>query len=154
MEIETVLYFSHMKSIIAPFKNIQAFSLLIGISFGVFIALLITYFYVYERHAQMRGYSVSRNYLEETCKKKFGTCDSPKMDHSMMGHEMSNPYMMQEVKSEEQFLRDMVLHHEAAVMMAEQVLRLNPSEEVRKLASSIIEAQAKEITQMKSWLIK
>lgn len=143
-----------MKSVIAPFKNIQAFSLLIGAALGTFIALLVTYCYINEGHARMRGYSVSKNYLEETCKKKFGGCESSQKDHSMMGHNMTNPYMMQEVKSEEQFLRDMILHHEAAVLMAEQVLKLNPREEVRRLANAIIEAQAKEIAQMKGWLTK
>ncbi len=143
-----------MRSVISMLKNIQLFSLLIGLSLGVFVALLITCFYVYDGHSKMRGLSVSKGYLEETCKKKFGTCDTPQMNHSMMRHDMSNPYMMQEVKSEQQFLRDMILHHEAAVVMANQVLKLNPQGEVRELANAIIEAQAKEISQMKSWIAR
>ncbi len=143
-----------MKSITSSFKNMQMFSLLIGAALGAFISLLITYFYINEGHARMRGYSVSKGYLEETCKKKFGTCESSQSDHSMMGHDMSNPYMMQEVTSEQQFLKDMTLHHEAAVIMAEQVLKLNPREEVRALANAIIDTQAKEIVQMKNWLTK
>ncbi len=143
-----------MKSLAASLKGIQVFSLLIGAVFGTFIALLVTYYYVNEGHARMRGYSVSKGYLEETCKKKFGTCEKDQTDHSMMGHDMSNPYMMQEVKSEQQFLKDMILHHEAAVIMAEQLLKLNPREEVKALAKEIIDTQANEITQMKSWLTK
>lgn len=143
-----------MKSVISTLKDIQLFSLLIGLSLGVFVALLITCFYVYEGHSKMRGLSVSKGYLEETCKKKFGTCDTSQLDHSMTGHNMSNPYMMQEVKSEQQFLRDMILHHEAAVVMASQVLKLSPREEVRDLANAIIEAQAKEISQMKNWIAR
>ena len=67
------------------------------------------------------------------------------------GHHQ-NKYMMGKVTSEEQFLKDMVLHHEAAVEMARQVLLLNPRAEVKKLADDIINAQTTEIKMMNDWL--
>ncbi len=69
-----------------------------------------------------------------------------------MIHRGQNPYMMGSVSSEKQFLEEMIKHHEAAVMMAQQVLVLNPRGEIKKLAEDIIKAQASEITMMKNWL--
>lgn len=66
------------------------------------------------------------------------------------GH--ANPYMMGAVTSEKQFLEEMVEHHEAAVVMAQQVLALHPRAELKKLAETIISAQTAEIKQMKDWL--
>lgn len=72
------------------------------------------------------------------------------MNHTM---NTSNPYMMAPVTSESQFLKEMTLHHEAAVVMANQVLKL-PSlhAEVAKLAKDIISAQTTEIKMMKDWI--
>ena len=51
------------------------------------------------------------------------------------------------------FLNDMVLHHEDAVRMAHQVLGLvGISENVKKLAESIISSQSAEISLMNEWL--
>lgn len=49
------------------------------------------------------------------------------------------------------FLREMVVHHEGAVAMAEQVLATSKRAELRKLAEDIIAAQTKEIDMMQSW---
>ncbi len=141
-----------MKSFLSSFKNIQVFSLLIGLAVGAFIALLITYFYVNEGHARMRGYSMSKQYIKDTCMRKYGIGKEETINHEAMGHTMSNPYMMGNVMSEEQFLKEMILHHEAADLMAKQVLSLNPSEKVKQLADVIVSAQAREIADMKSWL--
>jgi uncharacterized protein (DUF305 family) len=47
----------------------------------------------------------------------------------------------------------MILHHESAVVMAKQVLTVpGIHTEVRTLAHQIIEAQNKEISDMKKWL--
>lgn len=145
-----------MKSILSTFKSIQLFGLLVGIAVGTFVALCITYFYVNEGHARMRGYAMSKQYIKDTCIRKFGLGDMNEsgMDHDSSRHATANPYMMKSVTSERQFLEDMVLHHEAAVTMARQVLTLNPSEQVKELAEAIMRAQAKEIADMKSWLGK
>jgi uncharacterized protein (DUF305 family) len=63
-----------------------------------------------------------------------------------------NPYVMEEITTEKQFVEEMIMHHEAAVKMAQQVLVLNPRAEIKKLANSIISAQAAEIKMMKEWL--
>jgi uncharacterized protein (DUF305 family) len=80
------------------------------------------------------------------------TMQVPGMNHDM--HD-TNPYMMKPVTSEKQFLEDMVLHHDAAITMANQVLNLpNIHQEVKALAEAIIKAQSTEIMQMKEWQAK
>lgn len=54
--------------------------------------------------------------------------------------------------TDQQFLSDMIVHHESAVQMSKQVLEHTSRKEVRSLAVAIIEAQTKEIEQMKNWL--
>lgn len=68
-----------------------------------------------------------------------------------MNMNSNNPYVMSPIKSEKDFLSQMVLHHESAVIMAQDVLKLNPSDKVKKLAEDIISAQTKEIEMMKGW---
>ncbi len=64
-----------------------------------------------------------------------------------------NHYVMSKVTSEKQFLKEMKLHHEAAVLMAQQVLTLpNIRAEVKVLAKNIISAQNTEIKMMKDWI--
>ncbi len=63
------------------------------------------------------------------------------MDHSMMM-----------VKSEREFLEDMIPHHQEAVDTAKEVLaRGGSTPEIKKLAEDIIVAQEKEIAMMKGW---
>lgn len=49
------------------------------------------------------------------------------------------------------FIDEMVIHHEGAVAMAEEVLEHSSRPELLKLANEIISAQTKEIEQMKAW---
>lgn len=53
---------------------------------------------------------------------------------------------------DETFLKDMIVHHEGAVDMAEAVLRSGKHEELKQMAGNIISAQTAEIAQMKQWL--
>ncbi|HMO78155.1 MAG TPA: DUF305 domain-containing protein, partial [Candidatus Paceibacterota bacterium] len=63
------------------------------------------------------------------------------MDHSMMM-----------VKSEREFLKGMIPHHQEAVDTAKEVLaRGGSTPEIKKLAEDIIVAQEKEIAMMKEW---
>lgn len=78
--------------------------------------------------------------------------NSVRTDSMMMSHNAHNPYMMRTVTSEKQFVEDMILHHEAAVTMAQQVLALHPRADIQKLAEDIVSAQTKEIDMMKGWL--
>lgn len=50
------------------------------------------------------------------------------------------------------FIEGMIEHHEGAVIMAEDVLKLEPREEVKKFANAVIEVQTSEINQMKAML--
>lgn len=50
------------------------------------------------------------------------------------------------------FLKEMIVHHEGAVMMAELALKSAKHEEIKNLSNEIISAQKKEIADMKEWL--
>ena len=49
------------------------------------------------------------------------------------------------------FLVEMIVHHQGAVEMAQQVLKVSQRPELIKLANDIITAQTKEIGMMKEW---
>ncbi len=49
------------------------------------------------------------------------------------------------------FLEEMIVHHEGAVTMAQAVLENGKHPELQHMATAIIEAQTKEIAQMKAW---
>lgn len=49
------------------------------------------------------------------------------------------------------FIEQMIPHHEGAIAMAEIALERSERAEVRSLAEGIIEAQAREIVDMKAW---
>ncbi|MES2224101.1 MAG: DUF305 domain-containing protein [Patescibacteria group bacterium] len=52
---------------------------------------------------------------------------------------------------DKEFLAQMIVHHEGAVVMAKQVLATSKRPELIKLANDIIAAQTKEIEMMKGW---
>ncbi|MBP7966832.1 DUF305 domain-containing protein [Candidatus Woesebacteria bacterium] len=49
------------------------------------------------------------------------------------------------------FLSEMIMHHEGAVVMAEEVLKTSKRPELLKLANDIISAQTKEVKMMQDW---
>jgi uncharacterized protein (DUF305 family) len=50
------------------------------------------------------------------------------------------------------FIDEMIVHHEGAVAMAEQALKVSQRPEIRTLAEAIITAQTTEIGMMRGWL--
>lgn len=50
------------------------------------------------------------------------------------------------------FVKEMIVHHEGAVEMAEQALVSASREEIQNLAREIIAAQTREIDMMQTWL--
>ncbi len=49
------------------------------------------------------------------------------------------------------FIDAMILHHEGAVLMAEEALQKSRRREIRQLAKAILATQSQEIKQMQSW---
>jgi uncharacterized protein (DUF305 family) len=150
-----------MKSIINVFKNMQAFSFLVGMAFGAAIGLVLFCYMVphgpsaikmlqhYVMH--MRKEDVKN---KEAFQKLYASSTIHMQEMSKGGHGSHNPYLMSTVTSEEQFLRDMILHQQAAVTMAQQVLTVPViHDEVRRLANDIITTQGKEIEEMQKWIV-
>ena len=114
-------------------------SLVFGMIAGVFVALAIFSFLVPNGVDMIRVFNLERV-------SKINKNGDMSMEHNI------NPYMMSEIKSEKQFLQDMKLHHDAAIVMSQQLLKLNPRAELKKLANDIISAQTTEIKMMTDWL--
>ncbi len=76
--------------------------------------------------------------------------DKTSIQEDRMMH--GNPYMMTRITTEKQFLEEMISHHEAAIVMAQQVLAITSSVDIKKLANDIISAQTVEIKTMRDWL--
>jgi uncharacterized protein (DUF305 family) len=71
------------------------------------------------------------------------------MGHSMMSMDMDALKTASDFDKE--FVRQMVPHHQMAVMMAQMVSGRTTRPEIRTLAQSIIKSQNAEIAQMKAW---
>jgi len=50
------------------------------------------------------------------------------------------------------FIKEMIMHHEGAVAMAQAALKDAKHPEIKTMANAIISAQTSEINQMKAWL--
>lgn len=73
---------------------------------------------------------------------------SDMMKSDMMGHGM----MTSDMYSDKAFLSAMIPHHEAAVVMAKDVLAKGKDAQVKKWANDVIASQQAEIVQMNAWL--
>ncbi len=49
------------------------------------------------------------------------------------------------------FIDNMIPHHESAIAMAQVVLKESENPEIREIAEAIVDAQEREIEQMRSW---
>lgn len=132
------------------------------ISFTLGLALSAGSFLIY-KHQNREMYSTEMAY--QKCRgMKCGNMEKM-MDHSKMNMDMnmSNGMSMQigsmtaslEGKTGEEFdkefLSQMIIHHQGAVDMAKMALENASHQEIKDLATAIIEAQEKEIQQMKDW---
>lgn len=72
-----------------------------------------------------------------------------KMDHKMTGGMGDH---MSAIANEYEFLREMVPHHEEAVSSALLVIKNTKRTELKDFSQEIVDAQAKEILDMKTWL--
>ncbi len=74
------------------------------------------------------------------------------------GYEANYQNMMPDLKALEgnereiAYIEGMIMHHMMAVIMAKEVLALEPREEVVQFAQNVIEAQSREIAQMREML--
>ncbi|HLP79323.1 MAG TPA: DUF305 domain-containing protein [Acidobacteriota bacterium] len=57
------------------------------------------------------------------------------------------------IKSQEQFIAEMIPHHQEAVDSARIILNSTQNAELRLLALSIVDTQSSEIEQLKEWMI-
>lgn len=96
-------------------------------------------------------------------KKWYGT-SVPKMDHKNMGGMMhgGNQGMMSNMNMDltplrnaknfdQVFIKEMIPHHEMAVVMAKNLIPNSKQPEMKQLAQAIIQAQTKEINEMQTW---
>lgn len=117
-------------------KKIDFWNLFIGIAIGVGMGVWVLNALVPDANQLIQMYHHDRKSVTE----------------EKASHGSHNAYMMGDVTSEKQFVSEMVKHHEAAVMMARQVLTLSPRAEIKKLADDIIYTQTTEIKIMRDWL--
>lgn len=73
------------------------------------------------------------------------------MHSDMMGMEMNLEALKKASDFDREFIRQMIPHHQMAVMMARMVLNSATHPEIRNLAQSIIKTQTIEIEQMRKW---
>lgn len=76
--------------------------------------------------------------------------DLPKTNYTPMMGDLTN---YNGTQLDQAYIRGMIMHHRGAVSMARKVLTLNPRDELRVLATTIITAQEKEINQLSGWLM-
>lgn len=92
----------------------------------------------------IRGTSKMMNQETTGMKGEMGMSSSmDDMMRSIMGR--------QEEDFDQAFLSAMIVHHEGAVKMAQTALTSAKHAELKTMAQDIIEAQTKEIEQMKAW---
>lgn len=73
------------------------------------------------------------------------------MGMGMMGNETDTEAFKNAKPFDKEFIKQMIPHHQMAVMMAQMLLKSTTKPEMKKLAEDIIFAQTKEINQMREW---
>jgi uncharacterized protein (DUF305 family) len=88
----------------------------------------------------------------------FGQAVPPLSSQGMMGMHQGHGMMAMDLKAlatatnfDQEFIRQMIPHHQMAVMMASNLKTNTDRPEMDKLANDIIRSQSAEIKQMKQW---
>lgn len=76
------------------------------------------------------------------------------MHMGMMGDETDTQSLRNASDFDKAFIEEMIPHHQMAVMMAQMLKNTTQRSEMKQLAENIINAQSKEITQMREWYQK
>jgi uncharacterized protein (DUF305 family) len=88
-----------------------------------------------------------------TSNTSINTNSSPKMmgTPGMMNHSMAMELGPADANYDLRFIDGMILHHQGAVVMAQEAQQKSTRPEIKKLAAEIIAAQQDEISKMKAW---
>jgi uncharacterized protein (DUF305 family) len=78
--------------------------------------------------------------------------DFPGMTEGMKGMDLKNLKSLSGREFEVEFIRQMIPHHEGALMMSTELKKRGKQPKLIKLADAIIKDQTAEIEQMKKWL--
>lgn len=90
-----------------------------------------------------------------TMKSELPATKGSMMSQDEMTGMMSDVDSMKKAKNfDKAFIDAMIPHHQAAVVMANQVIANGSNAEVEQLAKAIVKAQSREIAQMQSWRVK
>jgi uncharacterized protein (DUF305 family) len=73
------------------------------------------------------------------------------MHGGMMGFETDVKTLENAKPFDKEFIEQMIVHHQMAVMMGQMLLRGTARPEMKRLAENIIVAQTEEINQMRAW---
>jgi len=76
---------------------------------------------------------------------------SPMMNMGMMGDKTDIEHLKTTPTFDKDFIEEMIVHHQMAVMMAQMLERTTKRSQMQQLAKDIIEGQTKEINSMRSW---
>ena len=68
-----------------------------------------------------------------------------------MGMAMDPQELATQEPFDKAFIDNMIPHHESAIAMAQVVLEESENPEIREIAGAIVDAQEREIEQMRSW---
>lgn len=77
--------------------------------------------------------------------------DGSRMMGGGMGMMSMHLYGLDGDDFDREFIKEMIIHHEGAIDMANQALKSAKHEEIKNLANNIIASQSKEIEDMKAW---
>ena len=79
------------------------------------------------------------------------TMEMPEEDMPMMGMVKDPRQLANEEPFDRAFIDNMIPHHESAIAMAEVALQESENPEIREIAQGIVDAQEREIAQMREW---